>query len=283
MIYTPKHLTPVYLEVAKRTSAALPSDVASRLTWSRNAFRHGSKTDMILFNAWDRKQTGLERNQFNYCLNYKPLRPEDGHIWLLQVRCNLQRIIKVYPQVRESLRLELRGLKKASHKPFEYRENEQTVELRWTFDFCRPLSSLAAFLSPNFVKLIEAAHPILVRTIELFHRDAPTKSGALEVGELEPARREIRKDLSVYSSARPSGAMEREILERYESRCAVCGLLLKKGDTEFHHMRFKRDGGLRIVKNFAPVHVKCHDEIHRVAAKNGELPRGFLRKPNPAL
>jgi hypothetical protein len=126
--------------------------------------------DSIL-NAWDSQQTGLERNQFNYCLNYKPKRPEaDGCIWLVQVRCNVQRIATVYPKVRDALRLELRRLEKVCPKLFVYRENEQTVELRYTFNFDRPLKTFPDFISPKFQKLIEAAHPILVDAVDLFHR-----------------------------------------------------------------------------------------------------------------
>jgi hypothetical protein len=278
-LFNPKQLTSVYLELANRVLERLPADIAARLAWSRNAFRHSSKNDMILFNAWDREQTGLERNQFNYCLNYKPLRPEDGHIWLLQVRCNVQRIAKVYPEVRDALRLELRNLKKARPSPFKYEENKQTVELRWVFDFDGPLAKFPRFLSSKFGALIEAAHPILISTIELFHRDAWAKGGSLEVGEIEPARRAVRKDLVVYSSARPSVPMQRKILERYNNRCAVCNVALSKSVIEYHHLKFKRDGGLRCVENFAPLHVKCHDELHRAADQNGNLPNGFLRKP----
>lgn len=278
-LFEPKQLIPVYQELAQQVLQGLPAKIATRLVWRRNAFRHSSKNDMILFNAWDREQTGLERNQFNYCLNYKPLRPEDGHIWLLQVRCNVKRIAKVYPEVRDVLRLELRNLKKICPRPFKYQENNQTVELRWTFNFDAPLATLPRFLSPKFVALIQAAHPILISTIKLFHRDAWVRGGSLEVGEIEPVRRIVRKDLVVYSSARPSVPMPREILERYNNRCAVCNLALSKSVIEYHHLKFKRDGGLRRVENFAPLHVKCHDELHRVAEKNGNLPNGLLRKP----
>jgi hypothetical protein len=81
MLQRPEDLTPIYLAMADAVSGRLPRVIAERLVWSRKAFRHSSKTDMVLFNAWDKWQTGLERNPFNYCLNYKPLRPEpDGRI-----------------------------------------------------------------------------------------------------------------------------------------------------------------------------------------------------------
>lgn len=109
MLHRPEDLTPVYRAVADAVSRRLPPDIAERLVWSRKACRHSSKTDMILFNAWDKWQTGLERNQFNYCLNYKPLRPEDdGRIWLLQTRCNIERIAKTYPTARDAIRVPLR-------------------------------------------------------------------------------------------------------------------------------------------------------------------------------
>ncbi len=282
MIYSPRRLTPIYLKMAEQISAALPTAVAERLVWSRNAFRHGSKTDMILFNAWDRQQTGLERNQFNYCLNYKPLRPESGnHIWLLQVRCNIQRIAVVYPDVRDALRLKLRRLRKVCPKPFCYREDDQTVELRYTFNFDKPLSALPKILGPRLKKLITVAHPILVSAIDLFHRDAPLSSKP-DVGIVPRRKRTVRKDLVIYSS-HLTAEMELQVLERYGHRCARCNRPVQRGDLEFHHLRFKSRGGLRLVENFAPLHISCHDELHRVAGKDGPVPAGFLRSPRTTM
>ena len=50
-------------------------------------------------------------------------------------------------------------------------------------------------------------------------------------------------------------------------------------DLEFHHIVFRTDGGLRKVENFAPLHVACHDELHRQAGKSGAAPKGFLVIP----
>ena len=90
-MFSPEELTPVYREMFRRIAAALPVEIAGRLRASRGAFVHQQKTDMVLFNVWDKFQTGLERNQFNYCLNHKPLRPEpDGRKWLLQLLENFE-------------------------------------------------------------------------------------------------------------------------------------------------------------------------------------------------
>jgi hypothetical protein len=277
MIYNLEDLSVVYARISEVVSSCLAPELADRLVWSRKPFRHGSKTDMVLFNAWDCEQTGLERNQFNYCLNYKPRRPEpDGSIWLLQVRCNMQRVAKVYPKVRDAVPLELRTLERRCPKPFVYREDEQTVELRYTFNFGRSLKTLPSYIAPKFQKLIEAAHPTLLNAIELFHRHAPPKSMGT-VGTLVTRHREIQKDLSVYSGSL-SAKMKREILERYGHCCARCNKPTHKGDLEFHHITFKSKGGLRTVENFAPLHVVCHDDVHRVADQNGNLPPTFLGK-----
>lgn len=278
--FTPEELTPVYRQLAEEISAEIPDAISDRLVWGRKAIRHGSKTDMILFNAWDREQTGLERNQFNYCLNYKPLRPEDaGNIWLLQVRCNIERISEMFPAIRDAIRLELRQLKNACPKPFEYRENTQTIELRHTFKFERPIAQLPQLLKPLFVKLIVASHPILVAAIDLFHRDAPVLVPKNAIGSVSRRQRDVRKDLSAYSSA-PSSTMKQAILKRYSGCCAFCGTPVSKGDTEFHHMKFKSKGGLRLAENFAPLHVACHDEVHRLADDDGRVPVGTLREPS---
>ena len=81
MLYSPEQLTPIYLELAGRVASALPPDIAKRLVWSRNAFRHGSKTDVVLFNAWDCEQTGLERNQFK---NYESSLRAENLYWRMQ-------------------------------------------------------------------------------------------------------------------------------------------------------------------------------------------------------
>ena len=283
MIYKPRQLTPVYLKLAAQVSASLPTDVAKRLVWSRGAFHHGSKTDMILFNAWHMQQTGLERNQFNYCLNYKPRRPEDGNrIWLLQVRCNVQRIAIVYPDVRDALRLILRRLRKACPEPFHWREDEQTVELRYTFNFDKPLAAFPKFLAAPFSRLIKAAHPILLSAIDLFHRDAPDTPADLDVGVVPRRKRLIRKDLGIYAP-RPSAKMELQILERYGNKCARCNRRVARGDLQFHHLHFKGKGGLRKVENFAPLHILCHHELHRIEKREGRVPNGWLRRVNQGL
>jgi hypothetical protein len=229
MIYTPEQLTPIYLELSDQVSSALPADISERLVWSRNAFRHGSKTDVVLFNAWDSSQIGVERNQFNYCLNYKPLRPEENRGWLLQVRCNLKRIAKVYPGVRDVLRLKLRSLKKVCPEPFCYREDDQTVELRCTFNLSQPLAALPKFLAPRFIKLINTSHPVLVSAIDLFHRDAPQNPAHLDIGTVPRRKKAIRKDLSLYSPTLPA-KLKLRVLDLYGNRCALCNKPVRGGN-----------------------------------------------------
>jgi len=280
MSFAIEELTPVYLQIAEAVMARLPSAIVERLVWSRKAFRHGSKTDMILFNAWDKFQTGLERNQFNYCLNYKPLRPEDGgKIWLLQTRCNIKRIRKMSSGMRDAMRLELRRFKSACPAPFVPREDTQTVELRYTFNFERPLRQLPEIVVPLFSKLIETSHPVLIRAIDIFHGELPTTARSDSVGSLVEKRRIVRKDLGDFS-ATPTTRMKPVIVARYDGLCAYCGKSVKEGDLEFHHLVFKRDGGKRRVENFAPLHVLCHDEVHRLAGKDGQPPPGTLRSPS---
>ena len=74
--------------------------------------------------------------------------------------------------------------------------------------------------------------------------------------------RGIRKDLAIYSRP-PPAKMKAEILKKHNDRCAHCGKPVAKGDLEFHHIKSVRDGGLRLAENFIPLHVTCHDEVHR--------------------
>lgn len=263
-MYSPEDLSPIYREMFTRIKLGLPSQITERLRANRGASPHQSKTDMILFNIWDKFQTGLGRNQFNYCLNYKPLRPEaNGHTWLLQLRCNIERIPLTYPGVRDQVRVVLQKLERVCPEPFVYRENTQTLELRYTFNFQKPLSKFNDFVVPKLMLLISASHAIYVEAVELFHIATPKAPLKVCAGFLPKPARVIQKELSVYSRTLPA-SMKAEILEKYKHRCQRCGKPIAKGDLEFHHIKSVRDGGLRLPENFAPLHVACHDEVHRL-------------------
>lgn len=263
-MYSPEDLSPIYREMFSQIKTGLPVEIVERLRASRGASPHQSKTDMILFNIWDKFQTGLERNQFNYCLNYKPLRPEaGGHKWLLQLRCNIDRIRFTYPGVRDQVRVVLQKLESVRPEPFVYRENSQTLELRYTFNFQKPLSKFNDFIVPKLVSLISASHAIYGEAAERFHTAAPDTSLKVGAEFLPKPTRVIQKELSIYSRTLPA-KMKAEILEKYKHRCQHCGKPIAKGDLEFHHIKSVRDGGLRLPENFAPLHVACHVEVHRL-------------------
>ena len=262
-MFSPEELTPVYREMFRQIAAGLPAEIAEKFRASRSAFVHQQKTDMVLFNVWGKSQIGLERNQFNYCLNHKPLRPEpDGRKWLLQLRCNIERIRLTYPEVRDRVRHELRRLQGVCPKPFEYRENTQTVELRYTFDFIKPPSEFNRFIVPHFLALIAATHEIYADAVELFHENVSRRVVVTGVNTQPKPTRRTNKDLLVYSRSL-SGKMKAEILERHKGCCAHCGKPVVEGDVEFHHVKPVSKGGLRILENFQPLHVSCHDEVHR--------------------
>ena len=265
-MYSPDELTPVYREMFDQITGLLPGEIVDRLRSSRGAFRHQSKTDMILFNIWDKFQTGIELNQFNYCLNHKPLRPEDdGHKWLLQLRCNIERIRFTYPEVRNEVRKTLRKLEKVCPKPFLYRENSQTLELRYTFSFVKPLSQFTGFIVPHFVALISATNVIYVEAVDRFHSVVPSLDIQARENLLPKPARNIRPELAIYSRP-PTAKMKIEILRKHNHRCAHCGKPVAKGDLAFHHIKSVRDGGLRLAENFMPLHVACHVEVHRQIA-----------------
>lgn len=277
---TPEDLAPIYQQISSAVTQKLPQVIAERLRWNRKPRLHKDKNDMILFNVRDKFQAGLELDQFNYCLNYHPLRPDpDGTIWILHLRCNMQRIRKMVPNIRDVMRLELRHLKHVCPPQFVYQENIQTVELRYSFNFVHPLAKLPDFLIPRYLELITAAHPVLVRAIDIFHGKTPKEIKPNEIGDLPSKPRQIWKDLAIYG-AQPTAAMQPVILDRYDHKCAFCGKPVAEGDLEFHHLKFRSKGGLRVVDNFAPLHVACHDEVHRLSDKDGVLPKGTLRCPS---
>lgn len=119
---------------------------------------------------------------------------------------------------------------------------------------------------------------MLVRALDLFHGEATDGVSSEPVGRLTKKRRDRRRELAEFSTTLTKG-MKAEILSRYENTCARCGKFVQKGDLEFHHLIFKSKGGRRKADNFAPLHIDCHDEVHRLADRDGVLPPGILRLP----
>ena len=57
-------------------------------------------------------------------------------------------------------------------------------------------------------------------------------------------------------------AQKKEILKRYNYRCAVTGLHMNSVHLQIHHVDWVKNGGTRVIENGVPLWVEVHKKVH---------------------
>lgn len=256
---TKDELSPHALELFGRVKDALPERIASRLRSSRGFYTHGSYRTLYLFDVWDSNQTDvLNRYHFKYCLGHdgRPGAKRDGyfHLWLNRIRIYREREAIVGTLDRE--------LPSVVPDGFTWQTPDRAFNIGCEFDYPHDLSQLPDILLLRYVALISAVHPILMPIIDQF--TTPLADG--ERRAVVTARGRVpftppgvydRARVAQYTrSIKPS--VRRELLERYDYRCAVCGADLHTVRAHIDHIQAFSRGGPTLPENLRPLCGPCN-------------------------
>jgi len=264
-MYTKEELTPLLLETFRRTKNKLPSEIGSRLTSSDHVRNHGSYRTFYLFNVWDVHQAAiLHRDYFCYCFGYLgsevlKQRKNDGKTWFLHLWINAIRLYRSQQEIRQILEVDVR---KACPNGFTYRATDRFVEAKMSFEFDRPISDLPDFLTPCYVRLVRAIHPVLLPIIDSFTEPLTKEERrAAILGRKRkyygPDSRPSQQLVREYTRSIPP-SWRRQVLETFGHRCVRCR---KPVDVRTAHMDhvlpFSRGGGTTL-KNLQPLCGPCN-------------------------
>jgi len=279
-MFSQEDLTPICLAIIEEAKQTLPKDISRRLKHNRAVRRHGSYNDVLVFQIWDEFQIHVfDRQHFAYCLNYHPNRPSPaGFQWVLHLWLNRQRI---YHHREEILKFWEHALRAACPNGFTFTPSfgeDWSIETKFEFNICR-MCELQPLIAPRLTELIRSTHGALAFIYDTFDQPlTPEERKQVIQGKkkFNPSHRRFRtEELSLFGRfIRASD--KQQVLKWYENQCGFCGRTIVDGDVEFHHVLAYRDGGLRNPENFVPLHLNCHDEVHRIM-DCGAKPK--LRKP----
>lgn len=258
-MHTKEQLTPHALELFRRVKSALPPEISERLNSNRLFVTHGSFNNLFLFDVWDSHQTDvLNRQHFKYCLGQdgRPGTPQNGyfHLWLNTIR--------IYRE-REAIVAALeRKLPPLTPKGFKFRRLDRAIEMKWSFDYPRDLSTLPDLLLPRYVSLISAIHPVLMPIIDQFSTKlAPGERRAVvakrgRIPFTHPGVRDPERVREYTRSIQPS--VRAELLRQYNYRCALCGEDLRKIKHHIDHIKPFSKGGTSNHENLQPLCGSCN-------------------------
>jgi len=264
-MYTKEDLTAPLLKTFASTKAQLPAEFGNRLTSSGHVRNHGSYSTFYLFNVWDVHQADiLHRDHFCYCFGYHgsetlKQRKNDGYTWFLHLWINTIRLYRNQQEIRQILE---HDVKRACPRGFIYRATDRFVEAKMSFEFDRPLSGLPGFLTPCYVKLIGAIHPVLLPIIDSFTEPlTKDERRAAILGrkrryygpDSHPSPERIREyTRSIPASWRP------KVLARFGNECVRCNASLTTRTAHMDHIVPFSKGGGTALDNLQPLCGPCN-------------------------
>ena len=262
MSHTKEELTPICLRLFNDVKAALSPELADRLVSSRAVRNHGSYRTVLLFNVWDRFQSDVfPKQHFCYSLGYDPHHLISGgsswyfHLWLNTIRIYRERIA-----VKEVLEAQLREV---CPRGFKFSTDDRAAQAKVNFEWNNPLSDLPEFLVPQYTRLIEATHPVLMPLIDKYsvYARPDVKAEVAARGRIahQPVRIARPELVEEYSRSIPP-TWRKEILDKHGFKCVHCGVDLSLGDFHMDHIVPFTKGGKRIKSNFQPLCPPCNEK-----------------------
>lgn len=258
--YTKEELTPWLLAAFEDLASQLPESMGGRLTHSEAVRFHGSRSNLLLFNIWDKHQTNaLHRDHFCYCFGY--LRNHAGttkpdgylHLWINHIR--------LYHHRADIVKTLLREMPRHCPAPFQYEETDSGLQLMTTFNLPADPARLPGLLLPLYRALIRKMHPILIPIIDSFgvHLSKEERSAVIRSRpkiHVTPPRLN-RDELAQYSRSIPP-TWRRIVRERYNHQCAICHVDLSDGSGHIDHIIPFSKGGTRSLDNFQLLCAACN-------------------------
>jgi hypothetical protein len=258
-------LTPHLLETFHQVKARLPEEISNRLDSSNHVRNHGSYRTFYLFNVWDAHQADiLNRDHFCYCFGYHgsellKQQKNDGHTWFLHLWINTIRLYRSQKEIRQILEIDV---KKACPKGFTFKATERFVEAKMSFEFNEPLSELPEFMTPHYVRLIGAIHPVLLPIIDSFTEPLTKEERRIALlgrerkywgPDSHPKRERIREyTRSIPPSWRPT------ILAKFDNKCVRCAASLTVRTAHMDHIVPFSKGGGTVLENLQPLCETCN-------------------------
>jgi 5-methylcytosine-specific restriction endonuclease McrA len=264
-MHTKEALTPVLLKTFKNTKALLPKEISDRLTSSDHVRNHGSYRTFYLFNVWDVHQADiLHRDHFCYCLGYfgsDALKDSknSGKTWGFHLWINTVRLYRSQKEIRRILETDAR---KVCPRGFAFEATERFVQAKMSFEFDRPLSQIADFLTPHYVKLIGAFHPVLLPIIDSFtqpltkeeRRKAILGKKRMYFG---PSTRPKMEKVREYTRSIPA-SWRPKILASFNNECVHCKTPLELSTAHMDHIIPFSKGGGTALSNLQPLCELCN-------------------------
>lgn len=256
---TKAELTPRALDLFRRVKQALPATIAQRLNSNRLFVTHGSYNNLFLFDVWDTEQTDvLNRQHFKYCLGYdgRPNASFNGyfHLWLNTIR--------IYRERDALVKMLEHQLPPLTPKGFTFTRHDRAIDIKWSFEYPRKLSSLPDLLLPRYVSLISAIHPVLIPIIDQFSTKfspGERRSIVAERGRIKFTHPGVRDPERVREYTRSIPASVRAaVLSEYGHRCALCGANLHKIKPHIDHKKPFSKGGTSKRENLQPLCGPCN-------------------------
>ncbi len=257
--WSKEELSPHALKLFEDVKAGLPTAIAGRLRSNRLFTTHGSYRTLFLFDVWDKNQTDvLSRQHFKYCLGHdrRPGAKQDGyfHLWLNRIRIYRERTA-IVAQLDQTL-------PKVVPKDFTWHPSDRAFNIGCTFSFPSNLAELPDLLTPRYVALISAVHPILMPIIDQF--TTPLAAGERRAvvayrGRLSFSKPGVYDRLRVREYSRSIPPSWRPIiLERQKHRCVRCDCDLRKTRHHIDHIIAFSKGGVTTLENLQALCGPCN-------------------------
>lgn len=254
----PQTLLPVCQEIWHHTNSGLAPAEAARWQVNRVVQPHGTRRTVLLWRVWDRRcrAHGLDHRYFCWCLNYDPEHyyNRETH-WQLQLYINTIRLYRHADALRRLLPARLRSV---CPPGFRFLTDDHSVQLVWNFAHADALSGLPRKVIPMLTAALTATAPVFDEVFALLQAPAP-RALALSRPAARPVANPAVPNPGGSLSRNISPALRRQVLQRSDNRCSLCGVAFAAGD-EIHidHIRPWAKGGLSVVDNLQATHAACN-------------------------
>jgi hypothetical protein len=255
---TPELLVSVNQVAFRRVLAELPSEIASRLRPVRKPWRHETRNSVIISALRDVHEFSavIEPCYMQYEHVFDPEHAySDGTDWYMGFHINPNRL---YQNPKEIIARLERDLPRNCPDEFTWRRLPNWIGVMHHFDFAGSLDRLPDYIVPRYVRLIKAAHPILMDIIDAFRAEWSLEERAAVIAGRAPARaRNVAPHPRAAELSRNiPPALREEVLALYKHRCACCGA--SGIPLEVDHAVPVSQGGLTRLDNLQPLCAVCH-------------------------